>query len=477
MVKHDDRAGGANFESLSSSLSTVLAASALIVVVFAGFEAQAVPSFARQTGMQCTACHTAFPQLTPFGRTFKLNGYTLSDEKSRIPPLAVMLQGAPGYTHTNKDQPKGDLPSRFHSNDNVSLNQISLFYAGRLFGPYANDLVGTQVGQYLDKIGVFAQGTYDGVGRDWAWDNMEIRAAQTTEVAGKSAVLGVYANNNPTMQDLWNTTPAWGFPFSGSGLAPESDAAPLLAGGVSQQVLGFGGYGMFADLLYLEMGAYSTLSASAQNDLGVDPEGEAEIDGLAPYWRAALQRTWGEHNAELGTYGMYATTYPGRDSTAGHDKLTDAGVDLQYQWLTTLNDVTVLVDWLYEHEDLSASQQLGLSQHGKNDLWTASVTGSYLFDQTYGADVQYFHTGGSGDPLLYGGRTGQPDTSGWVFQLDYLPLNKSGGPSFWPRSNVKLSLQYTVYQQFGGARRNYDGTTGRDAADNNTVYLQAWIAF
>ncbi|MEJ2687039.1 MAG: cytochrome C, partial [Gammaproteobacteria bacterium] len=40
--------------------------------------ANAVPSFARQTGLACMACHTVFPELTPFGRTFKLNGYTLT---------------------------------------------------------------------------------------------------------------------------------------------------------------------------------------------------------------------------------------------------------------------------------------------------------------------------------------------------------------------------------------------------------------
>ena len=41
--------------------------------------AYAVPSFARQTGLACEACHTVFPQLTPFGRVFKASGYTLSN--------------------------------------------------------------------------------------------------------------------------------------------------------------------------------------------------------------------------------------------------------------------------------------------------------------------------------------------------------------------------------------------------------------
>src|SRR5580704_14532724 len=78
----------------------------------------AVPSFARQTGMACAACHTVFPELTPFGREFKLNGYVLDNIKqvtgidvsdrqtlalNSIPPLSVMLQVS--YTHTKAALP------------------------------------------------------------------------------------------------------------------------------------------------------------------------------------------------------------------------------------------------------------------------------------------------------------------------------------------------------------------------------------
>ncbi|MGO9983712.1 MAG: hypothetical protein ACLPIX_05815, partial [Rhodomicrobium sp.] len=38
--------------------------------------ASAVPAYARQTGQPCATCHTAFPELTPYGRQFKLTGYT-----------------------------------------------------------------------------------------------------------------------------------------------------------------------------------------------------------------------------------------------------------------------------------------------------------------------------------------------------------------------------------------------------------------
>ena len=33
-----------------------------------------LPSYARQTGLACSACHYQFLTLTPFGRKFKLNG-------------------------------------------------------------------------------------------------------------------------------------------------------------------------------------------------------------------------------------------------------------------------------------------------------------------------------------------------------------------------------------------------------------------
>jgi len=54
-------------------------ASLAAVVIGAGIlirppTASAVPSFARQTGQPCATCHTAFPELTPFGRRFKLSG-------------------------------------------------------------------------------------------------------------------------------------------------------------------------------------------------------------------------------------------------------------------------------------------------------------------------------------------------------------------------------------------------------------------
>ena len=52
--------------------------------------AHAVPAFAVQTGEPCAACHIgAFgPQLTPFGRAFKIGGYTQGGGQGPEIPLA-----------------------------------------------------------------------------------------------------------------------------------------------------------------------------------------------------------------------------------------------------------------------------------------------------------------------------------------------------------------------------------------------------
>ena len=439
--------------------------------------AQAVPSFARQVGVGCTTCHTSFPQLTEFGRQFKLNGYTMSSGSTHLPPLAVMVQ-APAFTHTSEGQPGGAAPD-FDSNDNVAVNQLSVFYAGRLFGPYAQTLFGERVGSALDHAGTFLQGTWDGIAKQWSWDNNELRVATSASVADVPVSYGVYTNNNPTMEDLWNTTPAWGFPFSSSGLAPTPVAAPLLAGSLAQQVMGAGAYAQLLTGLgevYGTAAGYTTLPGGTQKSLGVDPAGESEIDGGAPYWRLAFEHEWGLNALEVGSYGLHAQTYPQRIRTSGTDGITDAGFDTQYQYSSDQHDVTVLVNFLHEWSALDASQPLGLSSHGSDRLWSLTATTSYLYDKTYGADVQYFHTGGTGDALLYGSRTGSPETSGWIFQIDYLPFNKHGGPSFWPASNAKLSLQYVVYSKFDGSSSNFDGS-GRSASDNDTFYLELWLAF
>jgi hypothetical protein len=460
-------------EQFTIGIKTVLWG-ALTLLMFPSI-CRAVPSFARQTNLQCIVCHSEFPILTAYGHQFKLAGYTLSAGQTELPPLAIMVQ--PSFTRTAKDQPGGAAP-HFGDNNNAAFNQVSVFYSGRLFGPYASAVLGPDAAAIANKFGIFFQTTYDGVGKTWAWDNAELRYADSGKIGGRDVAYGFYLNNNPTLQDLWNTTPAWGFPFSGSGLAPAPAAATLIDGGVAQQVAGLGAYAMISNTLYLDLGGYRTLGTRLQKSLGVDPEGETQIADLAPYWRVAYETSAG-HNArwEIGTFGLAANTFPGRDSSAGKDRYVDIGLDSEYQNSVGPHDFTALLSWIYERQSWNASEVLGLTSNRSDKLWNFKATADYLYDKTYGGAVQYFATDGDTDSLLYGGsRTGSPKSDGFVFQLNWMPLNKGGGPSFWPRSNIKLSVQYTVYNRFDGSRNDYDGS-GRNAKDNNTLYLEAWIVF
>ncbi len=446
----------------------------MAALILASVTCHALPSFARQLDLQCIACHSEFPILTDMGRQFKLSGYTMSADDSNLPPIAFMLQ--PSFTNTQASQPGGAAPG-FSDNNNFAVTQFSVFYAGRLFGPYASKLFGQDVASFLNKFGIFSQTTYDGVGKAWSWDNTDLRYADLGSVGGHGVQFGAYMNNNPTLQDPWNSTPAWAFPFSGSNLAPTPAAATLIDGGLAQQVAGVGAYAMVDSSFYFDVAAYREIGSRYQRALGVDPSGQAEIAGIAPYWRVAYTRPVTDGSVEVGLFGLSADTYPGRDSSAGKDRTTDVGIDSQYQRSSGLNDFTAMLTAIHEHDSWAASQALGNTTNGSDSLNEFKGTIDYLWDKTYGGAAQYFVTNGTSDALAYSSsQTGAPNSNGFILSANYLPLNKGTGPAFWPRSNIKFSLQYIVYNRFDGSVHNVDGA-GRNASGNDTLYLEAWIAF
>src|SRR6266568_2390899 len=90
----------------------------------------ALPLFARQTGQNCVACHAGgqFPDLTPYGRLFKLTGYTIGE---RALPLAAM--GVVSYTKTrNTNDPFGDPFADFPKDGNLIFQTGSIFLAGKI---------------------------------------------------------------------------------------------------------------------------------------------------------------------------------------------------------------------------------------------------------------------------------------------------------------------------------------------------------
>jgi hypothetical protein len=432
----------------------------ILIGLFCGIaaDANALPLYARQTGQQCAACHNGYPELTPYGRQFKLNGYTFSGGKSDLPPVAMMVVSS--YSHTEAGQAGGAAPG-FGPNNNFALDAVSLFYGGRI----------------TSNIGAFGQVTYDGIGKRLAWDNTDIRYADTTSLFGDEFVFGLSLNNNPTVTDVWNSTPAWSYPWVASGLAPGPAAATLIEGGLASEVVGVNAYGYWNRLIYAEAGIYKTLSTRTQTTLGVDPTGSSSVKNVAQYWRLAVEPNWGRNSFEVGMFGLAATLNPGRITGFGTDHLVDVGVDAQYQFLADVHSLSFQGSWITENQSLTASQALGNTSNGHDHLRSVHAKATYYYDQTYGATLGYFRIDGTEDALLYGGAsaTNSPNSAGWIAELDYIPFNH-GGPDFWPWLNVKFGLQYTAYQKFNGGANNYDGA-GHNAADANTLYLFAWIAF
>jgi hypothetical protein len=64
-----------------------------------------------------------------------------------------------------------------------------------------------------------------------------------------------------------------------------------------------------------------------------------------------------------------------------------------------------------------------------------------------------------------GSLTGKPATRGATLEGFWMPIQ-----------NLRVGLQYTAYVKFNGARLNYDGF-GRNARDNDSLFLYAWAAY
>lgn len=418
--------------------------------------AVALPLYARQTGQPCATCHTAFLELTPFGRRFKLGGYTLDGGDWKGPPFAVMLQ--PTFTNTQAPQPGGAAPG-FGVNNDLAMQQISLFTGGRI----------------TDNVGAFVQGTYDGVGHRFGWDNTDIRYARSVEIGGHTLLWGLTANNNPTVQDVWNTIPAWSFPYISSALAPMPTAATFIEQVYAQQVVGLSAYSFLDDMFYVEFGGYRPLSTHTQLALGVDTTGESPINGVAPYWRVAGEKNSGDHSWEVGTFGLASRVIPLNISGAGTDAFTDIGVDTQYQYLGDPHTVTLRAAWIHENHDTGASQALGLADNSNDQLRSLNASVSYIYDKTWSFTAGRVSVGGTADAALYGTPSGGPNSAGWIGEIAYLPFSH-GGPSFWPWLNFRIGLQYTRWTKFDGATTNIDGF-GRTAQDNNTFFVYVWTMF
>ena len=437
-----------------------------VLLLLAAPAALAVPSFARQTGMACEACHTVWPELNHFGRVFKANGYLLDNLKqvrgvtaqreeilslASLPPLSIMVQISDTQFSKGLPDADGTVNGRAQNGTVGFPQQISLFYAGKI-APHG---------------GAFVQLTYSNSSGSLGIDNTDIRFADLKVLPGdQSLIYGVSLNNNPTVQDLWNTTPAFGFPYATSGIGAGFGNKARIDGALGQDVAGLTAYLFWNEALYGEIGLYRTARQGHAGPLDSTAGGNI-ISGTAPYWRLAYEHNWGRHSLEGGLYGADFKILPGPTGQAlggPIDHFKDVAEDVQYEYAGEQHLFSVLATRIHEKQTLDAAFPASAMNH-ENDLTTIRAAATYYYKRKLGGTFGYFRTAGSTDTTYVGTASGSPDTKGWIAEFNYVP---------W--LNTKFSVQYTAYNKYAGLSNNYDGA-GRDASDNNTLYILAWLSY
>lgn len=429
--------------------------------------AYAIPSFARQTGASCAACHTVFPSLTPFGRQFKLRGYTMGTALDGKPfpenlPLAAGLQIADTSV---KDRSKGADPAGdFPQSNKPIVQQLALYYGGRIVG----------------NVGTFAQYNWDGIEKKWGAEMVDIRYADNIMLDGKELLYGVSMSNSPSVQDVWNTSPMWSFPHLGNaGIMPMETS--LMDMTLANQVGGVGVYGFYNSQFYGEVGFFHNGKKGIFRALNLGKDLTTALKDNAPHLRVAWEKDWGPHSFEIGMHFLRADIFPDPNIQSGPtNRFTDVVLDSQYQYGGGDHMFSLYAFYDHEKRNWDASFPTGNASNRSDNLDTFKLSGHYWYKRKLGGGIGIFDYRGDTDMLKYGmggigmapsamnNATGSPNTRGWIIEADWLPLEN--------RQNLKLGLRYTAYTKFNGASSNYNGA-GRNASDNNSLFGYAWLLF
>ena len=426
--------------------------------------AKAVPAYARQTEQSCVACHAGgqFPELTPYGRKFKLLGYTMGQQAN---PFSAMLVIDYAKLKNNAASDGSQLTKK---DAQWLINQGSVFIAGKI----------------TNNVGLFSQFTYapyDHQNDAGKWvghagsDNFDLRYADQSATPTSDLIWGLTLHNNITVQDTWNTVQAWGYPYmarAGAFNVPNDVPYGTVLDGGLGNVAGTGAYLYLNNNVYLELTGYqtakNTFSVLSMGSHAVNSNGNllTYLDGMAPYARVAYTKEWGPHNIMLGATYLDVKVYPlnqdgtGTDFGNGVTHYQDKSIDGQYQYL--LSPHTITAQFRYVREAIR-DQTGGYAITGPVNLDSFRAKISYIYQAKYGASLAYKTVTGDSDPSY--GNLSSPNSTLWTPEVFWIPVQ-----------NMRVGLQYNYFTKYAGASNNYDGS-GRNAKDNNSTYIYLWMAY
>ena len=489
-IKHRMLSQFARFTIGARALVSLVMMFAALGMVMLSLNAEALPSFARQTGQNCVACHAGgqFPMLTPYGRKFKLTGYTIGS-RTWFPVALMMQAGATrvaNATNGSSSDPNGSGGNGGSASDNFPKNGL----------PYVGSVSAFVGGKITDNIGLFAQWTYanyDHQGDDGRWhshsstDQFDLRYADRFTGDNRDLIIGASLNNNVGTTDVWNT---FNSPFQivptpialSSALQPNVTYGPINKPLISSGLVaaGTGAYMFWDNFIYLELSGYrSANGVFSFMSQGIANDATTKLRGTNPYLRMALNHEWGAHSAMIGLHGLNAAVYSDpTDLSSPLIKSRDIGIDGQYQYI--LDPHTVSAQFSYTHENkkfddalwnTNNPSYLGAAANSSASLNYIKLNGTYIYRATYGTSLSFVSVSGSADNLLYptqafGYANNTPNTRVWIPEVFWTPIQ-----------HLRLGAQYYHYTQYNGGRANYDGTSSRAAKDNDTLFVYAWVAY
>jgi hypothetical protein len=278
--------------------------------------------------------------------------------------------------------------------------------------------------------------------------------------------------------------------------------SPYPGFGAGGNIAGITAYAYWNQMVYAEIGGYRTANGLFRfMSAGLSNADVTKLNGINPYWRLALNREWGAHSLMVGTSGMVARVFDDpldtSDASTTHH-FRDLGLDAQYQYLLDPHSVTAQIAYMKTHHrfpDFLAGQAGAFVDASGNALPDSNSTDTvnvlrakvtYVFHAKYGGSLGLFSLTGSAntanqtsgfDPgtgtitlapdvsRVNASLTGDPATRGWTYEVFWTPIQY-----------MRVGAQYTAYSRFNGAANNYDGF-GRNARDNNSLFLYVWAAY
>ena len=193
----------AKLAAFALALTAVLAGAVAFLAASAG-PAEALPSYARQTGQPCAACHTAFPELTPVRAPL---------QDRRLHNAGRRLDGPAG---------RGDVHGRLHAHEFAVddapparglCTRTTISFRSRCPASSRAGSTAILVRSSRSRANPVAGTACPSTRPTFATPTRSSCSARTRSGASTPTT-------RPTVEDPWNTTPSFGWPQISSTIAP-----------------------------------------------------------------------------------------------------------------------------------------------------------------------------------------------------------------------------------------------------------------